>query len=373
MKTTERSIPLYVRLSHIAVLLIAIFYVLYIGQTILIPIVLAGLFAILLNPLVNQLNAKGVNRTVAILLSLLAAVVVVTGFLFFISTQFSKFTSTLPLLQEKFSMLFEKALDWGSHAVNADKEGIRNWMDDLKNQGLSNSPSMLGRTIGTIGGMLAVIFLIPIYIFFILFYKNLLVNFFFKLFLKENHGMVVEVLSETKKLIQSYLFGLLMEIGIVAAMSITALLIIGVPNAILLGLIGAVLNLIPYIGVLITNILSALLALATGSPLSALLVIGAYSVIQFIDNNYIVPRIVASKVKLNALVSIIAVLVGGALWGIPGMFLSIPLTAIAKVIFDRIEQMEAFGYVLGDDHLPTGKSVFPKSEKERALPEKEAS
>ncbi len=98
--------------------------------------------------------------------------------------------------------------------------------------------------------------------------------------------------------------------------------------------------------------------LATREPVSALYVFVAYLIVQFIDNNFFVPKIVASKVKINALVSIIVVLVGNALWGVPGMFLSIPLTAIIKVICDRIPPLEPFGFLLGDNQPDITKQVF---------------
>jgi predicted PurR-regulated permease PerM len=92
----------------------------------------------------------------------------------------------------------------------------------------------------------------------------------------------------------------------------------------------------------------AMIALVTKSPVYVFYVVALYTVIQFIDNNIIVPRIVGSKVKLNALVSLFVVIAGAALWGIPGMFISIPITAIAKVIFDRIDSLKPWGFLLGD-------------------------
>ena len=118
---------------------------------------------------------------------------------------------------------------------------------------------------------------------------------------------------------------------------------------ILFGVIGALLNMIPYIGGLVAISLPVLMAIATQSPSAALLVVVVYLVVQFVDNNFIVPRVVASRVQVNALVSIVVVLFGGALWGIAGMFLAIPLTAIVKVVCDRVESLKPLGYLLGDD------------------------
>lgn len=137
-----------------------------------------------------------------------------------------------------------------------------------------------------------------------------------------------------------------------------ALLILGIDYAIVLGIIGALLNVIPYIGGIVAVALPMILAFATKSPLYVFLVLIAYMIVQSIDNHFIVPKIVASRVKLNALVSIIAILTGSALWGVSGMFLALPLTAILKVIFDRIEPLKPWGFLLGDVMPPIGKSIF---------------
>ena len=131
----------------------------------------------------------------------------------------------------------------------------------------------------------------------------------------------------------------------------------------LLGVIGAFLNIIPYLGGIIGVVLFMAIALLTKSPVYVLYVALLYSVIQLIDNNYIVPKIVGSKVKLNALISIVAVIAGAALWGIPGMFLSIPMLAVIKLILDRIESMKAWGFLLGDTMPPIIKlkPIFKKS------------
>jgi predicted PurR-regulated permease PerM len=140
-----------------------------------------------------------------------------------------------------------------------------------------------------------------------------------------------------------------LESAVVAALNSFGLLILGIEYAILIGVIGALLNLIPYIGGLVAISIPMLVAIATKSPADALWVFVLYMLVQEFDNNFIVPKIVASRVKINALASIVVVLIGGAMWGVAGMFLSIPLTAIVKVIFDRITPLKPFGFLLGDN------------------------
>lgn len=170
--------------------------------------------------------------------------------------------------------------------------------------------------------------------------------------------MVHDILINSKKIIQSYLIGLIIEAVIVAILNTVGLLLLDVPYAIILGVTGALLNVIPYIGGVIATAIPMIIAFVMNeSAATPLLVLLTYLIIQFVDNHFIIPNIVASKVKINALVCIIVVLAGGALWGIPGMFLSIPLTAILKVIFDHIENLKPFGFVLGNI-VPVKKTII---------------
>ncbi len=355
---TEKKLPVYAKLSLIITGTLAFFYILYIGQDIIIPLVFSTIIAILLNPVINWLCNKGVNRIVAIFLSLTVAIILITALVYFIGSQLSIFSDSFPQFKQKFTALFNDILNWISQTFNISQAKIHSWINQTKGQGMSNSTAMIGQTLGTLSGIFVFFFLLPVYIFMILFYKPLLLEFISRLFPRNKHAVVAEVLMETKKLIQSYLVGLLLEALLVAALNSIGLLIIGIDYAILIGIIGALLNIIPYIGGLVAIAIPMLVAVATRSPVDVLWVLLAYIIVQFIDNNFFVPKIVASKVKVNALVSIVVVLIGGALWGVSGMFLSIPITAILKVIFDRVEPLMPFGFLIGDNQAEFGKVIF---------------
>ena len=358
MMETTKNLPLYAKLTLVTIGLLAFFYILYIGQDILVPLIFATVIAILLNPVINFLCRKGMNKVVAILLVLIVALVAIGALMYFMGSQVSSFSESMPELKQKIASIFNDLTNWVSQKFNVPKPKIAAWVDKTKGEGMNNSSAVIGETIGTLGGVLVLVFLLPVYTFMILFYKPLLLEFIARLFQRDKHKVVAEVLMETKVLIQSYLVGLLLEALLVAALNSIALLIIGIKYAVLIGIIGALLNVIPYIGGLVAIAIPMLLAIATKEPIAALWVFIAYIIVQFIDNNFFVPKIVASKVKINALVSIIVVLIGGALWGIAGMFLSIPLTAIVKVIFDRIEPLTPFGFLLGDNQPEIGKTIF---------------
>jgi predicted PurR-regulated permease PerM len=136
---------------------------------------------------------------------------------------------------------------------------------------------------------------------------------------------------------------------IVTGLSCLAFWIIGVKYGFLLGLITGIFNLIPYIGIVTALILAVTITFATATTTHILFVLLAVVLIHLIDSNYIMPKIVGSKVKINTLVALLGLVLGEMIWGITGMFLSIPVIAIIKVIFDRIDGLKPWGMVLGDD------------------------
>lgn len=358
MESTYNKWPLYAKLSSIIVGLLAFFYILYIGKPIIVPLIFSVIIAILLNPLVNFLCRIKINRIVAIMIAVLLSVVLITGLFYFIVSQASMLSETWPQFKEKFVSLNNDMLDWISGNLKIEKSKITAWFDKTEAKGMDNSSSMIGGFLSGLTQLVGVLILLPVYIFMILFYKPLLLEFISQLFKDKQKDVANEVLLESKSLIQSYLIGLLMEAVIVAVLNAGGLLILGIQYAILIGVIGALLNMIPYIGGLIAISIPMLIALATKEPAYVLYVLLLYLFVQFVDNNIIVPRIVASKVKINALVSIVVVLTGGALWGVAGMFLSIPIIAIMKVIFDRVPALKPFGFLIGDNQPQIGKFDF---------------
>jgi predicted PurR-regulated permease PerM len=212
-----------------------------------------------------------------------------------------------------------------------------------------------------------------------LYYRQMLKKFLIMVFKRDHEDKVIEVLQESKSIIQNYMVGLLIEMAIVASMNITGFMILGVKYAILLGVLAAILNLIPYIGMLIASILCMLVTISSSNSFSDVIWVAAILAgVQFIDNNILMPKIVGSKVKINALITILAVLIGGALCGFSGMFLAIPGVAILKVVFDRVDSMKPWGMLLGDDITGTQSNKFIRSlergmrKKPRRIEEKSA-
>jgi len=341
-----KNYPFYIQATVVLFGLILLVYALSILTDILIPLAFAAFISILLNPLSQRFERLKIPRPLAILLSMLIAALVLAGLFYFLSSQLSQFGDALPMLKQKLMVLYGDTKHW----VTAKFGVAESKQDQVVKNAIDKSASMVGQTINGVLGILAVVLLLPVYVFFMLLYKSLLLNFLYEAFAEENSKKVSEVLAETKTAVQSYIVGLLIETLIVATLNSLALILLGVKYGILIGTIGAILNLIPYLGGIVAIALPLLIATMTKDGYSTQIgVVVSYLVIQFIDNNILVPRIVSSKVQINALVSIIVVLLGNQLWGISGMFLSIPFTAIIKIIFDRIDNLKPWGKLLGDN------------------------
>ncbi len=348
--TDERlKLPLFTKASVFVIGLCALLAILYIAKGIIIPVVFAVIFAIVLHPVVNFFVQKRINRVVGISITILITFVVIASLGALVISQAGRFAESFPLLIDKFTGMIDQAINWASGYFDIKHQKIHEWITKTEGDLINTSSAAIGQTLAILGGGLVVLFLLPVYIFLILLYHPILIEFIHRLFGAENQSKVSQIVTQIKSVIQQYLIGLGIEAAIMAILNTSALLVIGIEYAFLLGIISALLNVIPYIGGIVGVALPMIVALATkSSAWYAFYVLAAFYVIQLIDNNFIVPKIVASKVKINALFSIIVVFIGNALWGIPGMFLSIPLLAIVKLVCDNIEPLKPWGFLLGD-------------------------
>ncbi len=349
MSDATLKLPGYAKITFVLLGLFVFINILSIIQDLLLPLIYAVFLSILLSPAVNFLIRKKINRIFAISGVLLFALFLITLLVILLASQANLLSEAFPQLKIKFLELIGETVKWGSTYFNISEYKIDGWIIALKSEIQNNSGVIIGNTLTTSLSILATLILTPVYVFMLLFYKAHLLKFIHRIFGYTNDENTSEILSEAKSIIQLYIVGLFTEIILVAILNSVGLLILGINYAVLLGICGALLNIIPYLGGLITMFLFMIVALLTKEPVYILYVVAMYSVIQFVDNNYFVPKIVGSKVKLNALISLMAVIFGAALWGIPGMFLFIPIAAVVKVIFDRVNHLKPWGFLMGYD------------------------
>lgn len=343
-------------------LIVVVIAAIFLGNTILFPLFLAFIIAILVRPIDVFLQDKWrFPKIISVSLTVLMTFLIFAGVVFLLGAQMKVFAKDLPQMQDHIMKSLDELKGWVEHKFGVSDQQQRKIVKD----NLMKSQFVSAKSLGAFTGALTYVVLVPIYIFLFLFYRTLLKEFLSKITRNGKKDTLHDIIDSIKDIMRSYIIGLLIEIAVVATLTALGFWVFGIKYAIFLGLITAFLNLIPYVGILVANVLCCLITLSGTSDYKSLLtVLAVVAIVQLIDNNILLPRIVGSKVRINALASIVSVLVGGTLAGVPGMFLAIPIVAMLKIIFDRIPNLEPYGYLLGDES-PVAEAWKPSLKKKK--------
>ncbi|MCF2489368.1 AI-2E family transporter [Dyadobacter sp. CY347] len=328
------------------VLIIAILYSL---QSVLVPLLFSILLAISLFPVTRFLEKYKLNRATASLLSVIFAIVLIGTLIWFIVHQVIVIGANGSDMQVRFMHILETIQKWVTMRFGIEEGEITKQITGFSNRVVSNAGVILSTTFGSVGGILAGVVIVPLFTFFLLYYRDFFREFFFHAFASASKEMVSEVLDKIYYVVQSYLVGLVTVMGIVAVLNTVGLLVMGIPYAWFFGIFASLLMLLPYIGIAIGSILPALFALATkDSAWYAVGVVVWFQIVQFLEGNFLTPNIVGGKVSINPLMALVSLLLGGMLFGLAGLILAIPITAVLKVVFDAIPSMKAYGFLIGE-------------------------
>ncbi|WP_035455881.1 AI-2E family transporter [Algoriphagus terrigena] len=315
------------------------------GAFILVPLVWGIFFAFALYPISSWLEKRRIPRGLAISLSILMVSLVALGILYLLLNQMIGLIKEVPEIGENLENKLSRYLEELSSLMGNDLIDPESGWDIYSLLPSGN----LNETLFTTGKSLILVGIIPLYTFLLMYYKDFFVEFLIRLSSK-NQGIVINWAQESGRIIQSYLAGMIRVTGIVAVLAGIFFYLIGVKYFVLFAAFIAIMNLIPYVGVFISSIFAILYVfLTTVSLFYPIVTFGVLWGIQLLENNIITPLVVGSKVKVNALAVIIAILLGGWLWGISGMVLFIPLTGILKITLERSAGLKPFAYLLGDE------------------------
>ncbi len=362
MEEVADTTPFYKRLAYNLLSLSILGIILYLGQGILIPFLFAILLSVLLLPVTNFFERRKFNRIFAILITLMLSLVVILTILYFLSRQIFSFLEDIDSIQDRLDKLYYVLQHWVKSQFGVTITKQNQYIKDTEEN--MDTARIVGRTFVSLTTVLSYLIFLPIYSFLILYYKDLIKKFLIAAFQKRHSENVREILYESRAISQRYIVGLVTDMAIVCGMYATGFLVLGIKYALFLALVAAMLNLLPYIGMIIANLFCMLITLVSSENLNDVFWVAVIIIVgHLIDNNFLLPRIVGSKVKINALVTLLGVLVGGAICGVPGMFLSIPGLAVLKVIFDRVDNLKPFGLMLG------GETVTPSGEQTPVMEE----
>lgn len=346
-----KTLPFYIQFTIKLAMLLLICVLIVYGHNIFVPIVFSILLSILLLPMASFMEKKlHFHRILANLFSVLFAMAVIASLIYFFSVQLTRFLNDIPSIREHLQLHYLSFQNWLERTFDLSTSEQNVVISTATSTVKDTGTVVLGETFFTLTQSLFYVIMVAIYSFLILFYRHLIRNFLFQVFNASYKSDVEEVLTGSKIIVQKYMTGLMIEMAIVAMLNSVTLMIIGVEYAIFLGVFSAVLNIIPYIGIIMGILITSLVTLTTSTHLSDIVwIIVCFEIIHFIDSNILMPRIVGSKIRINALVTIVGVVIGGTLIGLPGIFLALPTIAIMKIIFDRIPDLRAWGQLMGDD------------------------
>ncbi|WP_152424977.1 AI-2E family transporter [Nafulsella turpanensis] len=353
--------------SYILLFIVLFFFGLYHARSFLIPVALAVLFSMLLWPAAKFCERKGASRKWSSGICVFILLLFMLGLILFLVSQAAGFTSQMSSIQQQFTAMLDQVKNFlesklgidigqvlGNNSNSSNQQGGNMGGFDITSYLSGFLSGLKSIAMGTVAAIIGII-VVLVYVFLMLLYRHVFINFIRKISPKKEEAE--EVSREVAKVSQQYLAGRLIVIGIVAVINSVGLTLIGIKQGIFFGVLAAFLDLIPYIGIIIGAGLPLIASLINNEALWPFFaVLGLFVFVQLLENYYLTPKIVGTKVRLNPLFTIMAVLVGGYLWGVAGMILFIPFLGMLKVIFDHVEPLNPYGYLIGDPENRTDKS-----------------
>jgi len=363
-----RATPFYTRLAHVLISLICIVYIAIIGETLLAPLIFAFLFSLLLLPLAGFLETRfRFSRGISSMIALLSLVLGIISIMFVLGSQLTALAQDWPAFKQQVLEATASLQEWISITFHVDTKEQISYINDSATKALNTGTTLIGHTLLSVSSIVLFLLFIFLYTFFILLHRRLLLRFIVSLFQEEHSVIIYDIVSQVQYIVKKYIVGLFLQMLIVTGLTCAAFWGIGIKYGFLLGLITGIFNVIPYIGILTALILAVLITFATASTSHVIFVLIAVFLIHLVDSNFIMPKIVGSKVKINTLIALVGLILGEMIWGITGMFLSIPVIAIIKVICDRVDGLKPWGMVLGeDDSEPETKRAITEVEEDEA-------
>jgi len=335
---------------------------LHYAKVFLMPLAIGGVLATLFLPFCKWMEEKKVPKGLAALICLFVLILAIAGVGALLDWQISE-------LANDFSLITQKAIDAGDRiqeyifnhfGISAEKQSQM-----LKKE----QPSITG-IMQMVATSLAYVFtnfiLVMAYIFLLLYYRNHIKRFFLKLTSASQRNEMERVLQSVTHVSQQYLLGLTKMIVCLWIMYGIGFTILGVKSALFFAIICGLLEIIPFIGNITGTTLTVLVAAVQGASLPMLGgIVGTYVVVQFIQEWVLSPIIVGPQVKINPFTTIIALILGGLIWGIPGIFIAIPLFAMFKIVCDHFEPLKPYGFLMGEIKPGKGEPGFIKKIKSR--------
>ena len=338
-------------------LLFLIFSGLYYAQEFLIPLCIGGILATLFLPFGNWMQRKKITKGLAVFISLLALLLLIFLIISLLGYKISELISDIEILKQR---AVEAVVKLQKYIFNTLDLTIAEQDKILKSEQPSYG-NLVQTMLGSMTNFLSTIILTLVYFVFLLYYRSHIKQFLIRLTPKAQQAEMQEIVQKVATVSQQYLIGLSKMIFLLWVMYGIGFSIIGVENAIFFAILCGLLEIVPFVGNITGTTLTVLIAAMNGANAELLIgIVVVYGIVQFIQGWILEPLIVGSQVKINSLFTIVALVLGELLWGIPGIILAIPLTAMFKIVCDHIEPMKPYGFLIGEIEVPKKEEILIK-------------
>lgn len=362
MPQQELKFPLIIRLTFILLFLILLFFILVEFKFYLTPLVLGVLFAYLLFPVANFIEHRKIPRILANIITIVIGLSIIYGVGFLVYKQFKIFLTDLPALKHQASSNITKLFSSIENSFDIETGELKTEAIILAQDFFESPGDTFQSAFGATFNTLFSFFIMPVYVFFLLFYRDKFKNFVLMLVPQNRHAVAERIIGDVNMVTIRYMTGVFIVVSILVVVNSVGFLIIGLDYAILLGVIAAIMNFIPYYGTIIGYLFPFLFAfLVMDSPSYAFWVAFQFIIVQFSENNILTPNIVGSHVNINPFMIILAITFGGVVWGVAGMFIAVPIVSVLRVLGENIDELSPLGYLLGqsgtEEHAVSTKKI----------------
>jgi predicted PurR-regulated permease PerM len=338
-------------LKHIQLVLFSA-VILYFGRSLFVPIAYSLLIALVLYPVCKWLEGHRWPRSLAISAGLFIVIVLFGILISLLFVQVNVLRHDLPQLLTKLKPSLNELQQWIAASFNISVTAQNEWWQQLVHNAGNSTGNILQATISATAGGLFTLFLIPVYAALFLYNRESFVQFLYKLAGSRYSRQLHVVLTETTHTYSNFIKGMVLVYLIVGILNSIGLLALGIPHAILFGMLTAIMTIIPYIGIIVSALLPITIAWITKDSIwYPLGVVFVFTIVQYLEANLIFPKVVATQLKVSTWATLVAIVAGGLLWGVSGMILFIPFIGILKIISDCIPEWEALRILLGRDNI----------------------
>jgi predicted PurR-regulated permease PerM len=356
------KLPTAQKFSFFLLSIILVFYVLITARLFLYPIALGVLFAYLLYPLANFLEKKKFPRILAIVISIILLLTVITFIGFFVYRKLGVFVGDFPTFRIKAISRIDEMEETISSLFGISDLQLTDFLRSRVSGMFETGSTVFNKAFTATTGTLFRVGILPVFIFMFLYYRTKFAWFIMKIVPREKQILTLNVLREVSKVASSYMGGIFTVVFVLCIINSLGLYLAGIRYAITLGVIAAIFNFIPYFGTIIGYSIPFVFALLTGDTAQpAFKVLLVFLIVQFTENNILTPNIVGNYVKINPFMIILGVIAGGMVWGLPGMFVVIPFLAILRIISEHVPALHPYVYLLGIGgtrrHALTGENI----------------